>query len=42
MPLLAYLETVGLRRGPCEAHYGTRSYAPRGRYKTRYGPTWWW
>ena len=43
MPLLERLETaVGLRRGPCEAHYGTRSSVPRVRHKPRYGLSWWW
>jgi hypothetical protein len=42
MQLLAHLRTVGLRRGPCEAHYGTRSNVPCGRYKLRYGLGWWW
>ena len=42
MPLLELLEAVGPRRGPCEAHYETRSNAPWGRYKPRYGPAWWW
>jgi hypothetical protein len=42
MPLLAHLETVGPRRGACEAHYGTRSNVSWGRYRPRYGPGWWW
>jgi hypothetical protein len=42
MQLLAHLRTVGLRRGPCEAHYGTRSNVPCGRYKLRYDLGWWW
>jgi hypothetical protein len=42
MPLLAHLETVGRRRGACEAHYGTRSNVSWGRYRPRYGPGWWW
>lgn len=42
VPLLAHLETVRPRRGPCEAHYGTPSKAPRGRYGPRYGSGRWW
>ncbi len=42
VPLLAHLETVGPRHWLCEAHYGTRSNVSCGRYRPRYGPSWWW
>lgn len=31
MSFLAYLETVGLRRGPCEGHYVPQNAVPCGR-----------